>query len=121
MTFDNLCNGILKEAIFSNGIRKTWSSDSGSDSWEDIIEFDNRNYFIEADYGYDFTYDRGDSTTPPDTRIDDFKFDRIAVYGENPETGDFDVEVTPENNPDLYKALTLKAEEIIVNKIYERL
>lgn len=121
MTFDDFCNGVLKEAIFTNGIRKTWSSDSDSDTWEGIIDFEDNSYYVEADYSFDFTHNQSDGVTPPSADIDDFKFDRIAVYAEHPDTRDFNVEITEENNPELYKALVLKAEEIIVAKIYETL
>lgn len=121
MTFDNMCNGILKEAIFTNGIRKTWSSNSDSDSWEGIVDLDDNSYYVEAEYTFDFTQNRSDGVTPASADVDDFKFDRIALYAENPDTRDFDVEITEENNPELYKALVLKVEEMIVAKIYETL
>ena len=121
MTFDDYCNGVLKEAIFINGIKKTWSSDSDSDTWEDVIEFAGNSYYVEAEYSFDFTHNRSDGVTPASADIDDFKFDHLAIYAEHPDTRDFNVEVTGENNPELYKALALKAEEIIVSKIYETL
>lgn len=121
MTFDKLCNGLLKEAIFTNGIKKTWSSDSASDSWDGNIEVNGEQFFVEVEYSFDFTHDRGDDMTPPDTRIDDFRFTFAKVYRENPETRDFDIEITPENNIELYKAVLLKTEEKVVESEYERL
>ena len=121
MTFDDFCNGVLKEAIFSSGIKKTWASDSASNSWDGNIELDGKEFYVEVEYDFDFTYDRGDNMTPPDTRIDDFRFTFAKVYQENPGTGDYDIEITADTNPELFKAVLLKTEEKVVENEYERL
>lgn len=85
-------------------LKKTWD-------WDDEIEVDGVNYFAQANYTKEDHYDEGDGThTPPtswvSTEIDTYKgAPDVEFYKENPETGDFDIPVTQEQEPELFEKL----------------
>lgn len=149
MKFDNFCNGILKEAIFSNGIRKTWSSDSGTGDWKGEIKVhkdpatgkysdvtyqkiqanpelykNDPLFYVETDYDFDFTYDEGDNMTPTDTTIDQINLNNLRIYQEDPNTGEYGEDVSAKlekTNPELFQAITYNVEEKIAEIEYERI
>lgn len=149
MKFDEYCNQYLKEAIFSNGIKKTWSSDSGMGSWDGEIKVhkDPANgrysdvsyqklklnpelykndplFYIETDYDFDYTYDAGDDMTPPDTQIDIINLSNLRIYREDPQTGEYGEDISDQleqEDPELFKAVTDNVEEKIAEIEYERI
>lgn len=120
MKFNEVYTSLLNEA-FSNGIRKTWYSDAKSNSWDGEIKIDDKIYYADVNYDLDFTRDEGDNVTPPSTTIDDIQFRDAQFHAYNDETGEYDTEITLENNPELYNAIKLKVEEKIAENEYERL
>lgn len=149
MNFDKHCNHLLKEAIFSNGIRKTWSSDSGTGSWDGEVRVhrdpvtgkysdisreklktnpelykNDPLFYVETNYDFDFTHDAGDDMTPPDTTIDQINLNNLRIYQEDPNTGNYDVDVSAElekADPELFQAISYSVEEKIAEIEYERI
>lgn len=106
---------------YFHGIKKTWREESFCNSWENEIQLDDKIYFSQCDYSLDYTVDEGDDLTPPTTTIRDIDIKNLQIYAYNEETGEFDIDITELNNPTLFKALSLKTEEEIVEYEYERL
>lgn len=150
MNFDNYCNRYLKEAIFtSNGIKKTWSSDSGSGDWDGEIRVhrdpttgrysdisyqkfkaspelyqNDPLFYVETNYDFDYTYDAGDDMTPPDTQIDDIQLSNLRIYKEDPQTGEYGEDIADQlekEDPELFKAVADSVETKIAEFEYERI
>lgn len=149
MNFDKHCNYLLKEAIFSNGIKKTWSSDSGMGNWDGEVRVhkdpvtgkysdisreklkanpelykNDPLFYVETNYDFDFTHDAGDDMTPPDTTIDQINLNNLRIYQEDPNTGNYDVDISAElekTDPELFQAISYSVEEKIAEIEYERI
>ena len=150
MKFDDFCNRFLKEAIFtSSGIKKTWSSDSGSGKWDGEVRVHidpvTRKYtdvsrmkfkanpelykndplfYFETEYDFDYTYDAGDDMTPPDTQIDDISLSDLKIYKEDPQTGEYGEDIADQlekEDPELFRAITDSIETQIAEFEYERI
>jgi len=73
-------------------------------------------FFAQADYDKEDHYDRGDGrVTPPSSWVTTELLPYPLFFKENPQTGDLDVPVLEEEEPELYKALYDALDE----KIYE--
>lgn len=89
--------------------------------YDDVIDVGGVTYYAQANYEKEEFYDKGDGVyTPPSswvkTEIIEYngKPD-VKFYKENPDTGDFDVPVTQEQEPELFK----KIYDALDEKIYE--
>lgn len=117
MNFNKVYTSLLNE-IYG---KKTWFSDAKSSSWDGEIKIDDKIYYADVNYSLDYTRDEGDDVTPPSTTIDEISFDSEQFHAYNDETGEYDIEITQESNPELYNAIKLKVEEKIAENEYERL
>lgn len=90
-------------------------------NYDDEILVDGVTYYAQANYTLKEFYDQGDGIyTPPtswiETEIDTYdNIPDVKLYKENLETGDIDVPIVQENEPDLFKRI-LDALDV---KIYE--
>jgi hypothetical protein len=73
-------------------------------------------FYAQANYNKEDYYDEGDGRwTPPSSWVKTGIEDDPLFYRENPETGDIDIPIKKEEEPELYKALFDALDE----KIYE--
>jgi hypothetical protein len=73
-------------------------------------------FFAQADYDKEDHYDEGDGVyTPSSNWVTTEIFGDPLFFKENPQTGDLDIPITQEEEPELFKALYDALDE----KIYE--
>ena len=101
-------------------MKKTWYKDSKSGTWEGEIELDGQTYWVETDYGFDYTIDDGDEVTPSSTNIDDVELINSVFYRYDEDLDTYEGNEI-EADDEIVKDLSLRVEERIVEYEYERL
>jgi hypothetical protein len=101
-------------------MKKTWYKDSKSGTWEEEFELDGQTYWVETDYGIDYTIDDGDEVTPPSTTIRNIELINPVFYRYDEDLDTYEGNEI-DADEDIIKELALKVEERIVEREYERL